>query len=215
MRGPTRSASVMAATTSGWLMVWPKAIGSAVLSQARSAKVGDTKRSRSTAAMARQHVLVGDARVAQLGDQALHGRDVHGRPPQSALARPPRTARRACGACASWVRSRCSGVTEMWPERTAAMSLSSSISLSLRLVADPVVGAAARVDALDDVAAEAARALVRHPHALDRAGDDVGEVDVDQHVARPVLGQHAARPRRRHDAWPCPTSPDGMRCRPG
>src|SRR5882757_9222378 len=52
MRGPTRSASVMAATTSGWLMVWPKAMGSAVLSQARSAKAGVTKRSRSTLAMA-------------------------------------------------------------------------------------------------------------------------------------------------------------------
>src|SRR5215216_874134 len=48
MRGPTRSASVMAATTSGWLMVWPKAMGSAVFSQARSAKAGVTKRSRST-----------------------------------------------------------------------------------------------------------------------------------------------------------------------
>ena len=52
MRGPTRSASVMAATTSGWLIVWPKAMGSAVFSQARSAKVCVTKRSRSTEAMA-------------------------------------------------------------------------------------------------------------------------------------------------------------------
>ena len=52
MRGPTRNASVMAATTSGWLIVWPKAMGSAVFSQARSAKVGDTKRSRLTAAIA-------------------------------------------------------------------------------------------------------------------------------------------------------------------
>ena len=52
MRGPTRSASVMAATTSGWLIVWPKLIGSAVFSQARSAKGGATKRSRSTAPIA-------------------------------------------------------------------------------------------------------------------------------------------------------------------
>ena len=63
----------------------------------------------------------------------------------------------------------------------------------LRLVADPVVGAAARIGALDDIAAEAARALARHPHALDRARDHVGEIDVDQDVARPVGRQHAAR----------------------
>ena len=63
----------------------------------------------------------------------------------------------------------------------------------LRGVADPVVGAAARILALDDVTTEAARAGVGDPHTADRGRHDVGEVDVDQHVARPVERQHAAR----------------------
>ena len=79
MRGPTRSASVMAATTSGWLMVWPKAMGSAVFSQARSAKAGVHEALAVDVADGGQDLFVGDARLPQLGDQALHGRDVHGR----------------------------------------------------------------------------------------------------------------------------------------
>ena len=87
MRGPTRSASVIAATTSGWLMVWPKAIGSAVFSQARSAKGADTKRSRSTAAIAASTFSSAMPELPQLGDQALHGETVHrARPPAQAAA---------------------------------------------------------------------------------------------------------------------------------
>ena len=80
MRGPTRSASVMAATTSGWLMVWPKAMGSAVFSQARSAKARRHEALAVDVADGGQDLFVGDARLPQLGDQALHGRDVHGPP---------------------------------------------------------------------------------------------------------------------------------------
>ena len=69
-----------------------------------------------------------------------------------------------------------------------------------RRIADPVVGAAARIVALDDVAAEAAHALMGDPDALDRSGDHVGKVDVDQDIARPVERQARAAPRRRRDA---------------
>ena len=111
MRGPTRSASVMAATTSGWLMVWPKAIGSAVFSQARSAKAGVHEALAVDVADGGQHLFVGDARLPQLGDQALHGRDVHGRSRSVGLSRAANCAA-SLRRVASWVRSRCSGVTE-------------------------------------------------------------------------------------------------------
>ena len=39
------------------------------------------------------YLFVRDARLAQLGDEALHGRDIHGQLPLSR-----RTARQACGA---------------------------------------------------------------------------------------------------------------------
>ena len=94
-------------------MVWPKAIGSAVFSQARSAKVGDTKRSRSTAAMAPSTFSSAMPDAAQLGDQALHGRDVHGRPASVGLDGAASNCAASLRRIASWVRSRCSGVTEM------------------------------------------------------------------------------------------------------
>jgi hypothetical protein len=57
-------------------MVWPNEIGSAVLSQARSAKGGDEALAVDRGDR-RQHVLVADAGLPELGDQALHGGDVH------------------------------------------------------------------------------------------------------------------------------------------
>ena len=111
MRGPTRSASVMAATTSGWLIVWPKAMGSAVFSQARSAKAGVTKRSRSTLPMAARTFssAMPDCRSSAIR-RCMAGTFTAG-PVQSDL-----TGAANCAASlrrvASWVRSRCSGVTE-------------------------------------------------------------------------------------------------------
>src|SRR5882762_193165 len=197
MRGPTRSASVMAATTSGWLMVWPKAMGSAVLSQARSAKVGDTKRSRSTAAMAPSTL---SSAMPELRSSAI------------------RRCRAGTFTAAPASIGLGLGRLELGPlelgHKLAAHALVGEVQMQgchrdmagadggdvarlvdlalLRLVADPVVVAAARIAALDDIAAEAARALVRDPHALDRTRYHVGEVDVDQHVARPVGVEHAA-----------------------
>ena len=112
MRGPTRSASVMAATTSGWLMVWPKAIGRAVFSQARSAKGGDTKRSRSTAAIAASTFssAMPDCRSSAIR-RCMAG--TFTAPASSAQAGSNCAA--SLRRVASWVRSRCSGVTEMWP----------------------------------------------------------------------------------------------------
>src|SRR6266851_2997463 len=196
MRGPTRNASVMAATTSGWLMVWPKAMGSAVLSQARSAKVGDTKRSRSTAAMAPNTF---SSEMPELRSSAI------------------RRCRAGTFTAAPASIGLGLGRLELGPlelgDQLAAHALVGEVQMQrrhrdmagadggdvarlvdlalLRLVADPVVGAAARIDPFDDVATEAARALVRHTHTLDRARDHIGEIDVEQHVLRPVLGQRA------------------------
>src|SRR5205823_5391861 len=75
----------------------------------------------------RQHLLVGNPRLPELGDQALHGGDVHLTPV------PPHADPNSAASffrVASWVRSRCSGVTERKPPRTAARSLSSSNSCS-------------------------------------------------------------------------------------
>jgi hypothetical protein len=48
----TSSAWLMRPTMSGWLMVWPPPIGSAVFSQARSLKKSGTKASRGTRSIA-------------------------------------------------------------------------------------------------------------------------------------------------------------------
>src|SRR5262249_3555901 len=157
MRAPTRSASVIEATTSGWLMVWPKEIGSAVLSHARSTKVADTKRSRSTAAMAPST-----------------------RSSAMPLPRSPAISRCIAGTFTVAASAHLEFVGELGAE-LAAHRLVGEVEMQrrhrdvaradggdvarlvdlalLRLVADPVVGAAARIDALDDVAAEAAVAL--------------------------------------------------------
>jgi hypothetical protein len=58
--------------------------------------------------------------------------------------------------------------------------------------ADPVIGHAARIDTLDQLVADLVPPLARDHDALDRVGEHVGEVDVDQRVRRPArLGELA------------------------
>ena len=116
----------MAATTRGWLMVWPKAIGSAVLSQARSANGADTKRSRSTAPTAPSTL---SSEMPDCLSSAIR-RCMAGTFIARSLAQAVSNWAASLRRVASCVRSRCSGVTEMKPPRTAARSLSSSNSCS-------------------------------------------------------------------------------------
>src|SRR5579872_5153348 len=188
MRGPTRSASVMAATTSGWLMVWPKAIGSAVLSQARSAKGPATKRSRSTAATAAS--TFSSAMPSCLSSairRCMAGTFIAPAPASHRLEMRLELAAHAL------VRE----IEVQGGHRDRAGAYGGDIAVIVefmlaRRVANPVVDAATRIDPLDDMAAEAAYTLARHLAALHRGCHDVGEIDVDQHVARPFDGQHAA-----------------------
>src|SRR6266508_4246631 len=187
MRGPTRSASVMAATTSGWLMVWPKAMGSAVFSQARSAKAGVTKRSRSTLAMAARTF---SSAMPDCRSSAIR-RCMAGMFTAATLSvgelRGERVARRLVGQ-----------IQVQWRHRDIAAAHRRQVAFVVvlmlaRRVGDPVVGAAARVGALDDVTAKAAHALTRHAHAFHVGCRHVGEVDVDEDVARDAHAEHAPR----------------------
>src|SRR5215470_3133011 len=145
MRGPTRSASVMAATTIGWLMVWPKAIGSAVFSQARSAKVGETKRSRSTTAMADR------TRSSEMPDcrSSAIRRCMAG-----TFTALPRSVLELLGELQP--RRLVREVEMQWRHRDITRAHRGEVALVVvlvraRRIGDPVVGAAARIGALDDL----------------------------------------------------------------
>src|SRR5579883_1641586 len=188
MRGPTLSASVMAATTNGWLIVCPNEIGSAVFSQARSAKGPATKRSRSTAPTA----------ASTFSSAMPDWRSSAIRRCMAGTFIAPAPLLRLLELGGELAPARLVFFFERYRRhRDEAAAHGGDVGLLVvlvlaRRVADPVVGAAARVDAFDDVAAEAAHALARDPHALDGGRCYVGKVDVDEHVLGPPHGQHLA-----------------------
>jgi len=110
MRGPTRSASVIAAPPAAGCGLAERNRQRSVLQGALATRRHEA--SRSTAAIAASTALVGNARLPELGDQALHGETIH-RVRRSAQA--DSNCAVSLRRVASWVRSRCSGVTEIQP----------------------------------------------------------------------------------------------------
>src|SRR5476649_2309994 len=161
MRGPTLSASVMAATTSGWLIVWPKEIGSAVFSHARSAKGDETKRSRSTAPIApsTDSSEMPDWRSSP-SRRCMAGTFIAPAPPLICLEG-GRELRRQLAA-RRLVREVEMERRHRHVARADGRHVALLVGLMLaRRIGVPVVGAAARVDAFHDRAAEGAHALAR------------------------------------------------------